>query len=177
MITFATIYSLLVISSPVMSECGDSRIRDIVAQIENATTSDLDKLVSTNPMEAAGCLVGQLHVVERTSLSPQEFDKQARALRVVWSIRALRYITGGKDVVAHLSPELILKLDAKRKEFLTDRRSDAIPFFAVWMSRDIIYFAPRQAQEDIIAVWHRWYQTEGTTFEYRRATSMEDWYF
>ena len=53
-----------------------------------------------------------------------------------------------------------------------------VHFFGVWMSRDSLYIAPRDAQLKIIQMWKRWYETDGKTFAYPAFKDDPDiWYF
>lgn len=49
-------------------------------------------------------------------------------------------------------------------------------FFGVWMSRDVIYVAPKDALEGIIERWRTWLQAGGARYPYPLGDDME-WYF
>jgi hypothetical protein len=69
------------------------------------------------------------------------------------------------------------QVDADRRQFLTKRcTAPEVSFFGVWMSRDRVYVAPKDAQERIVRQWTDWYRTEGGRFAYPPAKDG-DWYF
>ena len=58
------------------------------------------------------------------------------------------------------------------------KKDGTVKFFGVWMSRDSLYIAPRDAQEQIIRKWKRWYETKGVSFAYPPFKNDPDiWYF
>lgn len=161
-----------------MPTCGDEQLQRFVAHIEDARgVEDLERL-RENPVVAAACLIAQLRPVDATVLSPEDESSRRADFRIVWSIRALRYLTGGKDFcapTAHFD-----ELDQRPRYFLTMRcgSGSEVSFFGVWMSRDLIYVAPKDAQKAIIRKWIGWYQAEGTQREsYAPVRSLDDWYF
>ncbi|GIW45623.1 MAG: hypothetical protein KatS3mg077_2905 [Candidatus Binatia bacterium] len=175
----------LLISAARVPECHDAELKRWVANIADVTIEGVGKLdergrlwpeLWRNPSQAAGCLIGQLRVVDVAVLQPDEKSNRD-ALRTLWSLRALRYLTGGKDFcgpTAHAQ-----ELDETRRQFLTIRCGPRgeVSFFGVWMSRDIVYFAPTDAQERIIQQWITWYNADGLRYLYTPARSLDDWYF
>lgn len=159
-------------------ECRDDQLQQFVARIEEV--QDLEELavLRKKPSEAVACLIRQLRVVNVTVLRPEDKSRRPDDFRTIWSIRALRYLTGGEDFcapTAHFN-----HLDKDRQHFLTLRcgPGSEVSFFGVWMSRDIIYVAPKDAQKAIIRKWIGWYQAEGTQREsYAPVRSLDDWYF
>jgi len=98
-------------------------------------------------------------------------------MKVVWTMRALRFLTGtnflaetkhvfGSDEVEQRRQTLLHKYDEKK-----------VPFFAVWMSRDSIYFAPEDAQTTIIAQWKLWIEKNKYDLPPIKETRTEEWYF
>ena len=69
------------------------------------------------------------------------------------------------------------KSEKDRKYFLTINGNTKIPFFGVWMSRDVIYIAPQDTQKEIIEKWKKWYFISGKTFEYNPVEDIDKWYF
>jgi hypothetical protein len=154
--------------------CTDTQVRAYCAKVgEISSPEDLDRLLE-EPAEAAACLIKQLRVVRMPVLKPDDLTRLKDEFRVIWSLRCLRYITHGKEFLAPPGPS---RLRGKRRDFLTKRNKEQVPFFAVWMSRDIVYVAPEAAQRAIIDEWKRWYKVEGRTYDYRKATSYDEWYF
>lgn len=174
MVIAAILVALGVSVTSLDGACTDGHLRAYCENVgEVSGAEDLDHLLE-RPAEAAACLIKQLHIVRRPVLKPDDRGRLKDDFRVIWSLRALRYITHGKNFVA--SPGSA-RLGAKRQQFLTKRSKEEVPFFAVWMSRDIIYVAPEAAQRSIIDQWKRWYEVEGHVYDYRKATSYDDWYF
>jgi hypothetical protein len=130
-----------------------------------------------DPAEAAACLIGNLRLVNVAVLRPEEKNDRRVEFRTLWFLRALRYLTGGKNfcgTTAHFG-----ELNADQSQFLTIRCGPApeVSFFGTWMSRDIVFFAPIDAQEQIIRQWINWYRKEGISYPYTPAKSIDDWYF
>ncbi len=157
-------------------QCADKQLQRVVAHIEEVRDVDELALLREKPSQAAACLIGQLRAVDATILHPNEIHRRRDDFRTLWSIRALRYLTGGKDfcgLTAHLD-----ELDQDRRQFLTIRCGPGpeVSFFGVWMSRDTVYIAPKDAQLRIIQQWIQWYETEGVRYSYPPAKDV-DWYF
>ena len=77
-------------------------------------------------------------------------------------------MTGGIDFCAQ-SKHIFGNSEAEknRKYWLTFHHNECLTFFGYWMSRDRIYIAPSDAQENIISQWQHWYATYGAKFEYK----------
>jgi len=85
-------------------------------------------------------------------------------------------LTDGKDFKAETN--YVFKKDEEHREYwLTREDKDQLPFFAVWMSRDKAYIAPKDVQEKIIEKWKKWYATEGTTYKYGPFSDPVNYYF
>ena len=141
----------------------------------NDNVADVKRL-EENPRVNAGLLIAALHTIP-------DSEKFARAdnpsmEHALWLIRALRYLTGGKDFRASSRHVFGRSYEEKnRKYFLSLAHKDDLAFFAYWMSRNRWYIAPVDAQKDIIAQWQRWYATSGAQFEYQplQNPSPENW--
>ena len=130
-----------------------------------------------DPRDAVEQLLQQLEPVPLSQLRPTDVRRHERASHVVWCLRAIRFLTHGKTFTAP-TRYVFEERESARKQFLLDKGlGGEVPFFAVWMSRDVVYLAPSDAQEEIIKRWRRWYEVEGRTFRYERAESIDDWYF
>jgi hypothetical protein len=134
------------------------------------------QLLAKNPASATGLLISELRVIHDTRIPA---DKQiGDAEHVLWAIRALRFITGGKDICAptqyHFGKS---EQEQNRRYWLTFRSQQCLEFFAMWPSRSIDYVAPADVQEQIISRWGKWYETEGGTYRYRPLVNPkpEDW--
>ncbi len=158
-----------------LPECRDESVRAFVEQIEDVRDLDSLAFLTAKPRDSAACLIRQLRVVDASILKPEDAHARPSDFRVVWTVRALRYVTGGLDFCASTAHED--QLDDQHRQFLRVRcPSPDVSFFGVWMSRDVTFLAPRDAQESIIHKWVQWYEKNGDTYAYRPATSG-DWYF
>lgn len=124
------------------------------------------KQLATNPQASAELLIAGLHPVPDSDESAKA-DKPSME-HVLWMIRGLRYMTGGIDFCAQ-SKHIFGNSEAEknRKYWLTFHHNECLTFFGYWMSRDRIYIAPSDAQENIISQWQHWYATYGAKFEYK----------
>jgi len=93
--------------------------------------------------------------------------------QVVWSIRALRSLTGldfRGSTHADLTEDEAHFLDHNPK-------TDEVEFFGTWMSRDRVWVAPVDAQTTIIRKWRKWFKEHGETFSYVDDRNFDHWYF
>jgi hypothetical protein len=141
----------------------------------------LDRLLQ-KPKAAACQLVAELKLVDERFVSPRIEDQHPAAIRVAWSIRALRYITrcqdfGGSTKEKFPSGEFLPRFDLlnDRKNFLLQYDRDHMPFFVTWMSRGVFFFAGRDAQSEIIAHWREWLG-DLDQFEFGPCEDLNDWY-
>jgi len=136
----------------------------------------LVKLMTVDPSKAAGLLVSELSLVPETKLTA---DQQRGAVEhVLWAIRALRFLTGGKDFCASTVHRFAATQEEQnRRYWLRFRRHNCLSFFAAWPSRGSVYIAPRDVQEKIIVQWKKWYRTNGSTYRYNPLVDPrpEDW--
>jgi hypothetical protein len=112
-----------------------------------------------HPLESACQLVGELAVVRARIIRNDQESRFKQALHVVWALRALRYVTGCREFYGRTREKFASQgeLDRVRVQFLTrDRRQGEVPFFSVWMSRDMVFLAASDAQRDIIRQWNVW---------------------
>ena len=128
------------------------------------------KRLAVNPRASVELLIAGLHPIPDSD----EFGKAENGSteHVLWMIRGLRYLTGGMDFCAR-SRHVFGQSDAEknRKYWLTFQHGGCLTFFGYWMSRDRIYIAPSDVQENIISQWQRWYATYGAKFEYKTLQS------
>ncbi len=140
-------------------------------------------LLAQNPAQAARLLVKELRPVGAAHIVREDFrkPKYADAMHVIWCLRALRCLTGGKDFRAPTTHRFgSSEVEQNRKQFLGLDEYSTVKFFGTWMSRDSIFIAPQDAQRGIIAQWRRWFENEGETFDYPRlGKDLNDdaWYF
>jgi hypothetical protein len=161
---------------------------EVLVQALGSDDNEIDRMkaLSQQPVEAAGLLVQELHPVigDRILSRDQDNPEWKDTEHVIWCLHALRYFTGGLEFRApthhHFGKS---ELEENRKWFVGGERfqkDGTVRFFGVWMSRDSLYIAPRDAQQVIIEEWRTWYRTEGRTFAYVDANKEQNpdlWYF
>jgi len=146
----------------------NARVTHAIAELGKLRSDIGDPLavLLSDPVIAACHLVWSLHVVNETHVAGYQQDKHPKTMRVIWALRALRYLTHCQDFRAPTA-ENPRNWDEMRRGFLlrdddihtpakTWKPSDGVPFFATWMSRDSVFIAPRDAQQKIIMQWVRW---------------------
>jgi hypothetical protein len=167
----------------------NARVTEAIAGLTADRSGLTDRLsvLAGDPVVAACQLIASLHVVRDTHVAGHDQERHRNTMRVLWAIRALRYLTGGQDFRAP-TRENPATWSALRREFLLRNDSgaparswkpaDGVPFLQVWMSRDSVFIAPPDAQEKIIARWRLWYQESGSHgVGFRTCESMDQWYF
>jgi hypothetical protein len=53
----------------------------------------------------------------------------------------------------------------------------SVEFFGTWMSRDRVWVAPEDAQNEIIRQWKQWFARHGNSHRYESNRRVESWYF
>lgn len=139
----------------------------------NNNFSDVKKLSET-PETSTRLLVGALHPIpEVRILASQDLPS---AEHVLWTIRALRYITGGKEFCAATKHKFgDSQMDQHRRYWLYFGHHNCVSFFAMWPSRGTEYIAPEDAQREIISKWRNWFATYGTSFHYEPLHNPKPW--
>jgi hypothetical protein len=142
------------------------------------------KFLAQQPAEATRLLVQELQPVTGVRILADEhyLPRWRRTEHVVWCLRALRGLTGGLDFRAKTKHEFgDTEVETNREWFTGGEqfpKDGTVHFFGVWMSRDSLYIAPRDAQLKIIQMWKNWYETEGRNFAYPPFKNDPDiWYF
>lgn len=134
------------------------------------------KVLAENPAANAGLLVAALRTIPDSEPFARADDPTME--HALWIVRALRYLTGGKNFRAGTHHQFgSSQEEQNRKYWLTfDGRPD-VAFFGYWMSRNRWYIAPLDAQNEIIAQWRRWYAADGKQFDYKplQNPSPENW--
>lgn len=141
----------------------DVSIRDAIHGLGAEDNEQRLKVLAEHPVRSAELLTGLLRPTRR--------GKYRQHPRVVWHIRALRFLTG-LDFKARTDG----RLTADEKNFLIAEQR-RVKFFGTWMSRDIVFVAPRDAQVRIIRQWRAWFARNGKTHTYVGAPPLDDWYF
>lgn len=161
------------------TECTKERVQKLVERLgydESANHLDDLKCLADYPAESAGLLIAQLHTVVESKIRPEDDSKHQSSMHVIWSIRALRYITGGMDFTSKTSVPMS-KLGKPYWSLLTVRNKKELTFFGTRMSHDTVYLAPRDVQLNVIKKWQDWYAVNGQSFAYKSAKESMDWYF
>jgi hypothetical protein len=159
-----------------------------VHELGRGTFPEDHKLVGAlaeHPKEAAALLLEELHPVPETVIVNWEADNPAHAetLHVLWCLRALTFVTGGRTFTAKTSEVFgSTDLEETRRYFLTLYLGDGtVRFFAVRMSTAAILIAPQDAQLEILRRWREWFQNESKPADFAPIpdglTNYEDWYF
>ncbi len=143
--------------------------------------------LAKQPEKAICALVKQLNATEVKEIGRGEWRKKTEAKNQVWRIRALRFLTCGQDFTATIPYRPDKKKDPEDYWYWvsgegtwTSKPGDPVEarFFHTWMSRDIDYIAPVEAQRDIIRQWREWLVKNGTNAGCApNATDYNQWYF
>jgi hypothetical protein len=99
-------------------------------------------------------LVQQLKMIEPRQFNLRDAERHPGDMRVIWSIAALRAITGN-DFYASRDPQS--KRGSPRLDMLGAGKGRT-KFFGIWPSRGIVYFATREQQRRIIGKWRKYNQ-------------------
>lgn len=141
---------------------------------DNDDFADVKRL-ALNPAAAAQLLISELGVLdhpERTIVG----DGSPHQEHILWSILALRYITGGMDFCAPTEWRSGSAYEEGiRSYWLHFYSKSCVTFFADWPSRGRTYTAPLDAQRSIISAWQQWYAKEGKDFNYKPLVNPEAW--
>lgn len=131
----------------------------------------LFRSLAQKPQKAICALVKQLNSTREQEVAPQDWERKIQAKTQVWRIRALRFLTCGLDFTATIPYRPNTKKDPEDYWYWvggegTWKMKPGAPveasFFHTWMSRDIDFIAPVEAQKDIIRQWREWLVTNGT---------------
>ena len=170
-ICFAVLFGFL-LSSPAYAQQQptDSQIRSAIAKAGAGVDergADVFEVLYKSPRRSTEILIASLKTVKRGQYRSGEHPQ------VVWSIRALRSLTG-------LDFKAVTKsnLDEDEAHFLDQNaKNDEVDFFGTWMSRDRAWVAPVDAQTAIIAKWRDWFEKNGKAFKYVNDRNVDHWYF
>lgn len=168
---------LYFVCTAICSPLPAASVEELVEALGQRDEHDVQRIqqMAGDPARAAAVLIRQLHVVKPTRVLASEKDRDTE--RVLWSIRALRYLTGGKDFCAVTTYKFgSSELETNRKYWLTLNGRACLPFFAMWTSRGSDYVAPPDVQAKIIEQWRKWLATDARSFVYHPLTeSNQDW--
>ena len=148
----------------------DAEIRAAIGRLGEETDSKgfvKFEILYKNPRRSTELLIATLKPIRRGQYV------EGKHPEVVWSIRALRSLTG-----LNFRGPTQADLTEDEAHFLDhDPTTDEVNFFGTWMSRDRVWVAPLDAQTTIIRKWQRWFREHGQSFTYVNDRNFDDWYF
>lgn len=128
-----------------------------------------------HPKEYVKLLVEQLSITSNTDkITFSNTNERKDDLRIIWSIRALRYLTG-IQFSAPINTEA--STEKKKFQFLLKRNEQGLKFFGVKMSTETIYLAPIDTQFEIIKNWYSWSCKNLDTHSFPDEVDINEWYF
>lgn len=151
-------------------------LADSVASLGAGTRPEHLKQLRENGRDSVELLIAALQPIPEDKVPADNKKAHQAALHVVWSLRALRYLSG-KDFRASTAHVFGDQDDERRREKLLRKEDGTVTFFATWMSRDSVYIAPADAQRAIIEAWRRWYSEQDETWRPVAERPIDDWYF
>jgi hypothetical protein len=148
----------------------DAQIRTAISRLGVGTDQNgfaEFEVLYKSPRRATEILIASLKPVPRGQYATGKHPQ------VVWSIRALRSLTG-----LNFRAPTRTDLTVEEAHFLGhDPKTDEVNFFGTWMSRDRVWVAPVDAQLSIIKKWKDWFREHGEGYEYINDRKFDDWYF
>jgi hypothetical protein len=132
LVLVSTILMLLcLLTRPLLAQ-ETTNVSEEIGQL--GTGYDDRQIVATlakTPRLSVQLLIDELHSVNETRILAS--DKKPGAEHVLWSIRALRYLTGGKDFCGGTRHEFGKSdFERNRKYWLYFRHRTCVSFFAMW---------------------------------------------
>lgn len=175
MLSFLPVVLLVAAFCPVFSQ--ESIIAEEIRRLGTGTDDSkiVAKLAET-PQLSTKLLIEELHPVKEARILASE--KKPDAEHVLWCIRALRFLTGGKEFCGHTTYNFgKSELERNRKYWVNFKHKNCVSFFAMWPSRGSEYIAPEDAQKEIIDKWKGWFAKDGTSFDYKplQDPKPEEW--
>jgi hypothetical protein len=142
----------------------DAEIEAAIAHLNNDSVESSLQLFYSNQYRSTELLIAALRPTSRGN-----YHKHPQ---VVWTIRALRSLTGLDFRAATKA-----SLTADEMNFFDPDATGLIPFFATWMSRDRVWVAPQDVQNAIIKKWRVWFVEHGRNHKYVDDPVAAHWYF
>lgn len=144
----------LVLTTLAASIIAPGQPQSLVSQLGPRSDVSSVESIAQYGCEAVPLLVQQLEVIRASDMDFLNGADRPREMRVIWSIAALRYITG-KDFYAgrtwRIDPNSV-----RHQRLASGAPRGRTKFFGIWMSRQIVYFAPSAQQQEIIRRWQRY---------------------
>lgn len=145
MIIAAGLVASLVLATPIEAAVSRLGPRSDIAAVEE---------VARYGCQAVPYLARQLHVTNVRQINFSQSERHPEEMRIIWSIAALRYISG-QDF--HATQESRGNPDSARYQMLRiGAPAGSTKFFGIWMSRGTTYFASPHEQKKIIDGWRRY---------------------
>lgn len=138
------------------------------------------KRLARSPILATALLINELETIDLIKLQEKgnNLAEVKKGWHVVWCLRGLYFLTGERFCAPTKYKFTDSELDDNRAGLIYENHSSKkVNFFVEWMSRGTIYFAPTDAQRNIIRQWQAWYQKHGSTHRYHEDSNFDDWYF
>ena len=147
-------------------QSADLLIQEAIRNLGNGRYPDDLVIFWRHPRRSTELLLDELKLVPRGKYP------NGKHPHVVWCIRALRSLTGldFRGVTRE-------KLNEDERQFLRVGKDGSVKFFGTWMSRDLVWVAPEDAQKQIIVRWKNWFKKEGARHSYINDEHMDNWYF
>ena len=166
---------LLLCASPCASQTPD--VEKVIRALGPSTTRADLRVLRESPRRAVELLLRDLTTIPDEKILPDAQAQHTKAIHVIWSIRALRYLTRQefRAPTAHVFGDT--ENEQTRHDLLSAHGTKTVAFFAEWMSRGSIYIAPTDAQIKIISDWRTWYAREGQTWRLGPEPDFNEWYF
>lgn len=174
---FVAVAALFVGSAPCTFAQDISVVSREVQNLGRGTNNvETVETLAKTPELSTKLLIGELHALHESRIL--NWQEKPDAEHVLWCLRALRYVTGGKDFCAKTSHKFASSEEERNREYwIFFRHKTCASFFAMWPSRGSEYIAPEDAQITIISKWKDWFAKEGAEFDYKpmRNPKPEDW--
>jgi len=142
-------------------------IRQTVARLGGAHNDDFAdaRILAKTPAESARALIASLHTIANPENAKRIQDKPA-VTHAIAVLQALRYITA-MDFCATTQWKFgDSREERNRRYWLYFDNPQCVAFVALWPSHGRFFFAPLDAQQNIIADWQSWYAHDGHSYHY-----------
>lgn len=158
---------LMALAMTTLATCPSAKLSDTeLKQVENLNASTIREvwdLMAGDPKASTRVLINTLKVSEETTSVTVDNN--------IWRLRAIHALTG-----IRFKGVTKAELDKEQRHFL-QLADGKINFYGTWMSRDMTWVAPRDAQQDIINQWQAWLSSSAKTHSYLCTSSLIDYYF
>jgi hypothetical protein len=142
----------------------DAEIHAAIAHLNNDSLERSLQLFYSNQYRSTELLIAALKPTRRGNYHEHP--------QVVWTVRALRSLTG-----LDFRSTTKATLTEDEANFFDPDSTGQIPFFGTWMSRDRVWVAPQDAQIAIIKKWRMWFAEHGRRYKYVDDPVAAHWYF